>query len=100
VSAVDLTDIRAWMTRTWSDNLTVTATAGAALLAILALAVSAGAFGGPQAAAGLPPTLEVSTESFAPGEPEAPLESGAPPGDSDAPSAPVVDGEPSAVPTP
>jgi formate hydrogenlyase subunit 3/multisubunit Na+/H+ antiporter MnhD subunit len=100
VSAVDLTDIRAWMTRTWSDNLTVTATAGAALLAILALAVSAGAFGGPQAAAGLPPTLEVSTESFAPGEPEAPLESGAGPGDSDAPSAPVVDGEPSAVPTP
>jgi formate hydrogenlyase subunit 3/multisubunit Na+/H+ antiporter MnhD subunit len=100
VSPVDLTDIRAWMTRTWSDNLTVTATAGAGLLAILALAVSAGAFGGPQAAAGLPPTLEVSTESFAPGEPETPLDSAAPPADSDAPSAPVVDGQPSAVPTP
>jgi hypothetical protein len=51
----------------------------------------------------LPPTLEVSTESFAPGEPEAPeapLDSGAPAADSDAPSAPVVDGEPSGVPTP
>ena len=70
MSPVDLTDIRAWLARTWSDNLAVTATGGAALLAILALAVSAGAFGAPQAAAGLPPTLEVSTESFAPGEPE------------------------------
>jgi formate hydrogenlyase subunit 3/multisubunit Na+/H+ antiporter MnhD subunit len=100
VAPLDLTDIRGWMARTWADNLAVTATAGAALLAILALAVSAGAFGAPQAAAGLPPTLEVSTESFAPGEPETPLESGAPPVDSDAPSAPVVDGEPSAVPTP
>ena len=100
MSPLDLTDIRAWMSRTWSDNRAATATGGAAVLAVLALAVSAGAFGGPQAAAGLPPTLEVSTESFAPGEPEAPLDSGAPPADSDAPSAPVVDGEPSAVPTP
>jgi hypothetical protein len=48
----------------------------------------------------LPPTLEVSTESFAPGEPETPLDSAAPPADSDAPSAPFVDGQPSAVPTP
>ena len=100
VDPVDLTDLRGWMAKTWSANLAATATGGAALLAILALAVSAGAFGGPQAAAGLPPTLEVSTESFAPGEPESPLDSGAPPGDSDAPSAPVVDGESSAVPTP
>jgi formate hydrogenlyase subunit 3/multisubunit Na+/H+ antiporter MnhD subunit len=107
VSAVDLTDVRAWLARTWSDNVVVTATGGAVLLAILALAVSAGAFGASQAAAGLPPTLEVSTESFAPGEPEAPLESAAPPVDSDAPSAPVVDGEatgapsgPSGAPTP
>ena len=100
VSPVDLTDIRTWLSRTWSDNLTVTATGGAALLAVMALAVSAGAFGASQAAAGLPPTLEVSTESFAPGDPEAPLGSEAPRLDSDAPSAPVVNGEPSAVPTP
>jgi hypothetical protein len=69
------------------------------LLAILALAVSAGAFGASQAAAGLPPTVEVSTESFAPGEPEAPLESAAPPPDSDAPSASVVDGEATGAPS-
>jgi NADH:ubiquinone oxidoreductase subunit 2 (subunit N) len=126
VSPVDLTDIRAWATRTWSDNVTVSATVGAALLAILAVAVSAGAFGVSPAAAGLPPTIEVSTESFSPGEPEAPLESAAPgesatpgeseapgasagseapdqseaPGDSAAPSAPSRDGEPSATPAP
>jgi len=98
VSPVDLTDLRTWLARTWSDNLALTATGGAALLAILALAVSAGAFGAPQAAAGLPPTLEVSTESFAPTEPETPLESTAPPVDSDAPSAPV-DGESSSEPS-
>jgi NADH:ubiquinone oxidoreductase subunit 2 (subunit N) len=89
VSPIDLTDFRRWLGRTWSDNLTLTATAGAALLAILALAVSSGAFGASGAAAGLPPTLEVSTESFAPGQSEVPI-------DSDAPSAPAVDGEPSA----
>jgi hypothetical protein len=89
VSAVDLTNFRGWLARTWNDNLTVTATGGAALLAILALAVSSGAFGTAAAAAGLPPTIEVSTESFAPGQPEPPL-------DSDAPSAPVVEGEPDA----
>jgi hypothetical protein len=91
VSPLDLTDIRRWLRRTWSDNLTPTATAGAALLAILALAVSSGAFGASRAAAGLPPTLEVSTESFAPGVREVPV-------GSDAPSAPPVEGEPSASP--
>jgi hypothetical protein len=117
VSPVDLTDIRAWATRTWSDNVTVSATVGAALLAILAVAVSAGAFGVSPAAAGLPPTIEVSTESFSPGEPEAPLESAAPdgseapgestapaesaaPGESAAPATPAEDGVPSATPAP
>lgn len=90
---IDLTDIRAWLARTWSANLAVVALGGAALLAILALAVSAGAFGAPQAAAGLPPSLDVSTESFLPGEPETPA-------DSDAPSAPVVVGSPSVAPAP
>jgi hypothetical protein len=91
VSPLDLTDVRRWLRRTWSDNLILTATAGAALLAILALAVSSGAFGASKAAAGLPPTFEVSTESFAPGVPEVPV-------GSDAPSAAPVEGEPSASP--
>jgi formate hydrogenlyase subunit 3/multisubunit Na+/H+ antiporter MnhD subunit len=91
VSPLDLTNVRPWLRRTWSDNLTLTAVTGAALLAILALAVSSGAFGASRAAAGLPPTLEVSTESFAPGAPEEPV-------DSDAPSAAPVEGEPSASP--
>jgi hypothetical protein len=90
VSGIDLTDLRAWMVRTWNDNRLVTATGGAAALAILALVVSAGAFGAPQAAAGLPPTIGTSTESFGPGEPV--------PG-SDAPSA-APSGEPSVTPAP
>ena len=92
VAPLDLTDVRRWLTRTWADNLTVTATGGAALLAVLALAVSAGGFGAPAAAAGLPPTIDISRESFAPEEPVPPLES-------DAPSAPA-DGEPSQAPGP
>ncbi len=79
VASVDLTHLRAWLVTTWTDNRLVAATGGAALLAILAVVVSAGAFGAPQAAAGLPPTIGTSTESFAPGEP-VPA--------SDAPSAP------------
>ena len=93
VAPLDLTDLRGWLDRTWSANVLATATGGAALLAVLALAVSAGAFGAPAAAAGLPPTIEVSRELFAPEDPEAPLES-------DAPSAPPVDGEPSLTPAP
>ena len=65
--------------------MAVTATGGAAVLAVLALAVSSGAFGASAAAAGLPPTLDVSRESFAPEDPQLPLESdapsAAPPGD-------------------
>ncbi|MDF2735277.1 MAG: Proton-conducting rane transporter [Chloroflexota bacterium] len=104
VSPVDLTDLRSWLTRTWSDNLAVTATGGAALLAILALAVSFGAFGASSAAAGLPPTLDVSRESFAPEDPQAPVGSdapSAPPADGEAgeaPSAPPSDDEPSEAP--
>jgi NADH:ubiquinone oxidoreductase subunit 2 (subunit N) len=78
VTRVDLTDLRAWLAKTWSDNRLVSATAGAALLAVLALVVSAGAFGAIEAAAGLPPTLGVSVESFAPGEPVPPAQSDAP----------------------
>jgi NADH-quinone oxidoreductase subunit N len=94
VSPVDLTNLRGWLSRTWSDNLTVTATGGAALLAILALAVSSGAFGASTAAAGLPPSLDVSRESFSPEDAQPP------PIESDAPSAPPVDGEESVAPSP
>jgi formate hydrogenlyase subunit 3/multisubunit Na+/H+ antiporter MnhD subunit len=90
ISRLDLTDLRGWLVRTWGANRLVTATGGAALLAILALVVSAGAFGSQQAAAGLPPTLVVSIESFAPGESVAPVES----------DAPVVSTSPSFAPVP
>jgi len=75
---IDLTHVRVSLGRAWADNRNVTATAGAAVLAILALFVSAGAFGGPQAAAGLPPVVGESVESFGPGESEAPAASDAP----------------------
>ena len=92
VSPVDVTNLQSWLSRTWSDNVAVTATGGAALLAILALAVSFGAFGASSAAAGLPPTLDVSRESFAPENPQQPI-------GSDAPSAAPPDGEPSEAPS-
>ena len=78
ITRIDMTDVRAWLARTWSQNRLPSATGGAGLLALLALLVSAGAFGTTDAAAGLPPTLQVSVESFAPGEPVPPIESGAP----------------------
>jgi NADH:ubiquinone oxidoreductase subunit 2 (subunit N) len=80
VTGLDMTDLRAWLRRTWSDNRLVSATGGAAVLAILALTVSAGAFGTTEAAAGLPPTIEGSVESFAPGEPIPSVGTEAPPG--------------------
>jgi len=92
--------VRASLRRAWTDNRLVAATAGAGLLAILALVVSAGAFGAPEAAAGLPPTIGESVESFTPGQPTEPGASDLP-GSSDAPSAepgtasPEPSGEPS-----
>lgn len=83
---IDLTDVRASLRRAWTDNRLVAATAGAGLLAILALVVSAGAFGAPEAAAGLPPAIGESVESFTPGQPTEPGASDLP-GSSDAPSA-------------
>jgi Proton-conducting membrane transporter len=100
VTKLDLTDLRVWLGRTWSDNRLVSATGGAALLAVLALVVSAGAFGATEAAAGLPPTIEVSVESFAPGESGAPAESEAPQ-ESEAPTAgeaPVDSSTPESLP--
>jgi len=53
----------------WSANRAPSAVLVALLVAALSMAVSAGAFGGPAAATGLPPGEESPTESF---EPEAP----------------------------
>ncbi len=78
---LDLTDVRGWAGRAWAANRLPGAFAGATLLAVLALAVSAGAFGISQAAAGLPPSLDGVEESFTPGgpvEPEEPVDSDAP----------------------
>ncbi len=102
VSGIDLTHLRASLMRMWTDNRMLTATGGAALLALLALVVSAGAFGGPEAAAGLPPTTGTSVESFAPGEsplPEA-SESPAPSGEPEPSVEPSAVESPSASPSP
>ena len=75
---LELTDLRAWIVRTWRDNRVFGATGAAAVLAVLALAVSAGAFGAERAAAGLPPSVGDAVESFDPSEPQAPADSGPP----------------------
>jgi hypothetical protein len=77
VTPLDLTDLRGWLARTWSGNRMTGALGSAALLAVLALAVSAGAFGTRDAAAGLPPALDGGQE-FVPGEPVRPVDSDAP----------------------
>ncbi len=91
VAAFDLTNLRGWSIRTWTDNRSIGATAAAGLLALLAVSISAGAFGTERAAAGLPPSVSSGTEPFAPEEPGAPVDSGAPeePASSDEPSAPA-----------
>ncbi len=69
---LDLTDLRGWLARSWAANRGTGATAGTLLLAIMAVAVSIGAFGGPAAAAGLPPSLDAAIESFGPEGPIGP----------------------------
>ena len=66
VAPLAMTDLRGWLTMTWSDNRAFVASIGALVLAVLALGVSAGLFGGPEASAGLPPTLDGAVESFEP----------------------------------
>jgi NADH:ubiquinone oxidoreductase subunit 2 (subunit N) len=55
----DLTGLRRWLRTTWLANRAFTTVGVAVLLGVLALATSAGAFGGPAAAAALPPGLNV-----------------------------------------
>ena len=72
-TALDLTDARASASAAWSANRAPMAILVAVLLAVLALTVSVGGFGGPQAAAGLPPGQEGPNEPFEPG-PEEPVD--------------------------
>jgi formate hydrogenlyase subunit 3/multisubunit Na+/H+ antiporter MnhD subunit len=74
VERLDLTSPIAWLRTTWNLNRAFSAAVIAALLGMLALATSVGAFGGPSAAAGLPAILEGPPASFAP----PPLASGEP----------------------
>lgn len=58
----DLTALGRWLRTTWLANQAFTTGSVAVLLGLLALATSAGAFGGPEAAAGLPPRLDVPSD--------------------------------------
>ncbi len=81
VTPPDLTATRRWLGATWDGNRAFSSATVAALLGLLALATSAGAFGGPSAAVGLPPGLTVSTEivtTIASGDLPLPLGSDAP----------------------
>jgi NADH:ubiquinone oxidoreductase subunit 2 (subunit N) len=75
---------RRWLRTTWDANRAFSTASVALLLGLLALATSAGAFGGPAAAAGLPPGLEVPgdgteiTEPIPSDGPSLPSESVAP----------------------
>jgi formate hydrogenlyase subunit 3/multisubunit Na+/H+ antiporter MnhD subunit len=68
VGRLDLNDVRGWLSRTWAANRSVVASGTSVLMGLIAVAVMAGAFGVPDAAAALPPTLEQAVESFAPEE--------------------------------
>ena len=59
--------IPAWLGHTWNANRAFTTVTIAILLAVLALATSTGAFDGPVAAAGLPPSLSGPGELVAAG---------------------------------
>jgi len=89
VAPVDLNDLRTWAASTWSSNRAFIASATATLLAVLAVATMAGAFGVREAAAGLAPTIEGATESFQPvaSSIPAPSSSAAPTSASSAPEA-------------
>ena len=60
---MDLTDLRAWLGRTWAADRAFSASVGAIAAAVLAVAISAGAFGLPGAAANGLPAREVPTAS-------------------------------------
>ncbi len=66
VGRLDLTALGGWWGTTWDTNRAFTGAMVATLLGLLALATSAGAFGGPEAAAGLAPGGAVPITTAAP----------------------------------
>jgi len=81
LSAPDVTALRRWSRTTWDANRAFSTASVALLLGVLAMATSAGAFQGPAASAGLPPSLSVPNEVVEPvasGDLPLPLESNAP----------------------
>jgi hypothetical protein len=66
LARLDLTSPRAWARSAWDLNRAFSAAIIALLLSLLAVATSVGAFGGADAAAAVPGTVEGPTESFAP----------------------------------
>jgi NADH-quinone oxidoreductase subunit N len=98
---------------TWTTNRAPIASAGVLVLALTALAVAAGALGGPAAAAAPAPEPAAPTETFVPGQTEPPspdpgAESSPGPGETAGPSeipgpeesVPIDDGQPSLQPLP
>lgn len=79
MTRIDVNAFRPWLRATWGANRAFTTALIAALLAMLAMATAAGAFGGPDAAAERPPVLVPVTLG-------APAPSGALPSASPAPS--------------
>jgi formate hydrogenlyase subunit 3/multisubunit Na+/H+ antiporter MnhD subunit len=67
VGRLDLTALPSWWRTTWEANRGFTSALVAALLGLVALATSGGAFGGPAAAAGLAPGGAVPISTSAPG---------------------------------
>ena len=66
VRPLDLNAFRPWLRTTWNVNRAFTSATIAALLGLLALGTSAGAFGGPAAAAEGPPAVGIPNEVVAP----------------------------------
>jgi len=60
---LDMTDVRGWAGRLYAGNRVLGVTALSLVLALAALATSMGAFGGPEAAAGLPPADTIPGET-------------------------------------
>jgi NADH:ubiquinone oxidoreductase subunit 2 (subunit N) len=81
ITRPDVSEVGRWLRETWDVNRAFTTASVTALLALLALGTAAGAFGVPQAAAGLAPTVTVSGEDVSPvlpGDLPPKLESAAP----------------------
>jgi formate hydrogenlyase subunit 3/multisubunit Na+/H+ antiporter MnhD subunit len=95
IAPPDLTAFRPWLLATWRANRAFSTATIAALFGALAIATSAGAFGGPAAAGERPPVVVTPSQSATPGPSGAlPGPSGGLPGPSGAPPGPTESVEP------